>query len=145
MEKCWNLLFDFVVVLFQEATLSEIKRAFRTLSIQLHPDKNSAEDADVQFRNMISIYEVLKDPVKKEKYNSVLKNGLPNWKSASYYYRKARKVGLLEGALLLFFIITIGQYLVGWAVYLEKKYTMVSSKLLKYHWIHCKFLLGSTF
>lgn len=76
----------------------------------------------------MSVYEVLKDPGKREKYNKVLKEGLPNWKSALYYYRKARKVGLLEGALLLFFIITIGQYLVSWAVYLEKKYTMVSWK-----------------
>jgi DnaJ homolog subfamily C member 1 len=74
----------------------------------------------------VSVYEVLKDAGKREKYNKVLKEGLPNWKSALYYYRKARKVGLLEGSLLLFVIITIGQYLVSWAVYLEKKYTMVS-------------------
>lgn len=117
----------------------------------MHPDKNSAEDADVQFRNLVSVYEVLKDPSKREKYNSVLKNGLPNWKSAIYYYRKARKVGLMEGAILLFVIITITQvnclkyiarifinhkfylpyqYIVGWAVYLEKKYTMVKIALL---------------
>lgn len=102
----------------------EIKRAFRGQSIVLHPDKNAAEDADIQFRNMVSVYEVLKDPAKREKYDSVLKNGLPNWKSAVYYYRKARKVGLLEGALLLFIIITIAQYFVSWAVYIEKKYTM---------------------
>lgn len=76
---------------------------------------------------MVSMYEVLKDPVKREKYDGVLKNGLPNWKSALYYYRKARKVGLLEGALLIFIITTIGQYFVAWAVYLEKKYTMVRS------------------
>lgn len=67
--------------------------------------------------------------MKREKYDLVLKNGLPNWKSALYYYRKARKVGLLEGALLLFVIITIGQYLIAWAVYLEKKFTMVSSTI----------------
>lgn len=91
----------------------------------LHPDKNDAEDANIQFRNLVSVYEVLKDPGKREKYDLVLKNGLPNWKSAMYYYRKARKVGLAEGALLLITLITIGQYFVSWAVYLEKKYTMV--------------------
>lgn len=42
----------------QEATNSEIKRAFRNLSIVLHPDKNPAEDANIQFRNLVSIYEV---------------------------------------------------------------------------------------
>lgn len=105
----------------------EVKRAFRNLSIIIHPDKSAAEDADVQFRNLVSVYEILKDTNKREKYDLVLKNGLPNWKSATYYFRKARKVGLLEGSLLLFFIITIAQYFVSWAVYLEKKYTMVST------------------
>jgi DnaJ family protein C protein 1 len=110
----------------QDATLSEIKRAFRNLSVVLHPDKNDAEDANVVFRNLVSVYEVLKDPAKREKYDNVLKNGLPNWKSAVYYYRKARKMGLAESSILLFILITIGQYVVAWGVYIEKKYTMVS-------------------
>lgn len=105
--------------------MSEVKRAFRSLSIVLHPDKSAAEDADVQFRNLVSVYEVLKDSGKREKYDGVLKNGLPNWRSAVYYFRKVRKMGLLEGALLIFIITTVGQYFVSWAVYIEKKYTMV--------------------
>lgn len=110
----------------QDASLSEIKRAFRNLSVVLHPDKNNAEDANVVFRNLVSVYEVLKDPAKREKYDNVLKNGLPNWRHAVYYYRKARKVGLAEGALILFIITTICQYFIAWGVYFEKKYTMVS-------------------
>lgn len=61
------------------------------------------------------------------RYNDVLKNGLPNWKSALYYYRRVRKMGLAEMAALLFAIITVGQYIVAWAVYAEKKYTAVSA------------------
>ncbi|XP_075155894.1 uncharacterized protein F54F2.9 [Haematobia irritans] len=118
----------------QNATNQEIKRAFRGLSIQLHPDKNPSEDANIQFRNLVSIYEVLKEPTKREKYNKVLKDGLPNWKSALYYYRRMRKIGLYEGAGILFLIITIGQYMFAWAAYLEKKYTaeqVLGSKLKK--------------
>lgn len=107
----------------QTATNNEIKRAFRTLSIVLHPDKNPAEDANIQFRNLVSIYEVLKDASKREKYNKVLREGMPNWKSALYYYRRMRKIGLYEGTFILFLIITVGQYLFAWAAYLEKKYT----------------------
>ncbi|XP_070495548.1 uncharacterized protein F54F2.9 [Chironomus tepperi] len=110
----------------QDAKLSDIKRAFRNLSVTMHPDKNSAEDANEVFRNIVSIYEILKDPVKREKYDNVLKNGMPNWRSAVYYYRKARKMGLAEGATLLFLIITVSQYIISWGVYLEKKYTMES-------------------
>ncbi|XP_013097755.1 dnaJ homolog subfamily C member 1 [Stomoxys calcitrans] len=118
----------------QNASGQEIKRAFRGLSIQLHPDKNPSEDANIQFRNLVSIYEVLKETSKREKYDKVLKEGLPNWKSALYYYRRMRKIGLYEGAGILFLIITIGQYLFAWAAYLEKKYTaeqVLGSKLKK--------------
>lgn len=60
------------------------------------------------------------------RYNEVLKNGLPNWKSALYYYRRVRKMGLAEMAFIVFMIVTIGQYIVSWAAYAEKKYTAVS-------------------
>ncbi|KAH8276603.1 hypothetical protein KR044_008628, partial [Drosophila immigrans] len=118
----------------QNATHSEVKRAFRSLSIVLHPDKNPAEDANIQFRNLVSIYEVLKDTSKREKYDKVLRDGMPNWKSALYYYRRMRKIGLYEGAFILFLIVTVGQYLFAWAAYLEKKYTaeqVFGSKLKK--------------
>lgn len=36
----------------QNANSSDIKKAFRRLSLQLHPDKNSAEDAEIKFRNV---------------------------------------------------------------------------------------------
>lgn len=113
--------------------MQEIKRAFRTLSIQLHPDKNPAEDANIQFRNLVSIYETLRETSKREKYDKVLKDGLPNWKSAAYYFRKVRKVGLMEGIILLFTITTVAQYFISWAVYLEKKYTMVSIYLIFFY------------
>ena len=51
----------------QNATSMEIRKAFRALSVVLHPDKNDAEDANVQFRNLVSVYEVLKDPSKRQK------------------------------------------------------------------------------
>lgn len=64
------------------------------------------------------------------RYNEVLKNGLPNWRSAVYYYRHVRKMGLAEGSIILFIIITFGQYAVGWAAYAEKRYTAVSNDIL---------------
>ncbi|KAJ2953016.1 hypothetical protein O0L34_g7398 [Tuta absoluta] len=106
-----------------DSSQSEIKSAFRQLTLKLHPDKNDSPDADVQFRNLVSVHNILKDPGKREKYNEVLKNGLPNWRSAVYYYRHVRKMGLAEGAIILFIITTFGQYLVGWASYFEKRYT----------------------
>lgn len=51
---------------------------------------------------------------------------MPDWKSALYYYRRYRKMGLAEMVGLVFVIFTIGQYIVSWAVYAEKKFTAVS-------------------
>uniref|UniRef100_A0A8D8FW74 DnaJ homolog subfamily C member 1 n=1 Tax=Culex pipiens TaxID=7175 RepID=A0A8D8FW74_CULPI len=116
------------------ASNQEIKRAFRTLSVVLHPDKNDAEDANIKFRNLVSVYEVLKDAGKREKYDKVLKEGLPNWKSALWYYRRVRKVGLAEGAAILLIVATVMQYFISWAAYAEKKYTaeqLFGSKLKK--------------
>ncbi|XP_065167208.1 LOW QUALITY PROTEIN: dnaJ homolog subfamily C member 1 [Atheta coriaria] len=110
--------------LSNNATGKEIKSAFRRLSLVLHPDKNPHEDAAMQFRNLVSVYEVLKDEKKRGYYDDVLINGLPNWKSAMFYYRRVRKIGILEGALIIFLIITVGQYIVAWAVYAEKIYTL---------------------
>lgn len=64
------------------------------------------------------------------RYDKVLSDGLPNWKSAVYYYRHYHKMGLLEMSVLLFVILTVGQYIVSWAVYAEKKYTAVSWDLV---------------
>ncbi|XP_055683263.1 dnaJ homolog subfamily C member 1 [Lutzomyia longipalpis] len=118
----------------QNATTAEVKRAFRTLSVIHHPDKTTAEDANEKFRNLVAVYEVLKDTEKREKYDNVLKNGLPNWKSGLYYYRRFRKMGIAEMVSILSLIITIGQYLISWAVYFEKKYTaeqILGSKIKK--------------
>lgn len=118
----------------QAANASEIKKAFRRLSLQLHPDKNPSEDAEHQFRKLVAVYDVLKDPGKRQRYDNVLINGLPNWRSAVYYYRHVRKMGLVEMCIILFLVITVGQYLVAWAAYFEKRYTyeqMLGSKLQK--------------
>lgn len=101
-----------------------IKKAFRKLSLALHPDKNDALDANIKFRQLVAVYDVLRDNTKRAKYDDVLINGLPDWKEAVYYYRKVRKVGLIEMSVILFIIITIGQYLVAWAAYFEKKYAI---------------------
>uniref|UniRef100_A0A0A9ZHK8 DnaJ subfamily C member 1 n=1 Tax=Lygus hesperus TaxID=30085 RepID=A0A0A9ZHK8_LYGHE len=101
-----------------------IKKAFRALSLTLHPDKNAAADAEIKFRQLVSVHDILRDANKRAKYDDVLINGLPDWKQAIYYYRRVRKMGLMEMSIILFIIVTIGQYCVAWAAYFEKKYAI---------------------
>lgn len=51
------------------ATLAEIKTAYRKLASQLHPDKNSASDAPAKFRKVQEAYEVLADADKRKTYD----------------------------------------------------------------------------
>lgn len=69
---------------------------------------------------------MLRDVNRRTRYDEVLKNGLPDWRQAVYYYRRVRKMGLAEMSVILFVLVTVGQYIVSWAAYLEKKYTAVS-------------------
>jgi len=107
-----------------EATTSELKKAYRKLAIQLHPDKNDAPDADVQFRQLAGIYEVLKDKDMRAEYDRVLVEGLPDWRMPAFYFRRMRKIGLAEGMLYLLVIATAIQYCMNWAAYYERSFTI---------------------
>lgn len=52
------------------ASLQEIKRSFRRLAQQYHPDKNNGSNmASVHFREIQEAYKVLSDPKKREAYH----------------------------------------------------------------------------
>ena len=52
-----------------DATLADIKRAFRQKASQFHPDRNSAEDAPARFREVQEAYDVLSDDDKRKAYD----------------------------------------------------------------------------
>lgn len=105
----------------QDASSADIRKAYRKLSLTLHPDKNKDENAETQFRQLVAIYEVLKDDERRQRYDDVLINGLPDWRQPVFYYRRVRKMSNAELALLLFIILTVGHYAVVWSIYLEKQ------------------------
>ncbi|XP_077579930.1 dnaJ homolog subfamily C member 1 [Stigmatopora nigra] len=120
VEEIPDTFYNFMA-LQQDATASEIKKAYRRLSLVLHPDKNKDENAEMQFRQLVAIYEVLKDDERRHKYDDILANGLPDWRQPVFYYRRVRKMSNGELAFLLFVIVTVGHYAVIWSVYLEKQ------------------------
>jgi hypothetical protein len=54
----------------------EIKRAYKRLSLQLHPDKNPSPDASSQFDAVKQAYDVLMDMELREVYNKFGKDGV---------------------------------------------------------------------
>ncbi|MCL3818248.1 molecular chaperone DnaJ [Aeromicrobium wangtongii] len=53
----------------RDATPEEIKKAYRKLARQLHPDVNDAPDASERFKEVTLAYEVLSDPSKRSMFD----------------------------------------------------------------------------
>jgi len=59
----------------KDATDSEIKKAFRKLSLQWHPDKHADENEDEKtiatkkYKDIVDAYDVLKDPKKRKQFD----------------------------------------------------------------------------
>jgi len=53
----------------KSATLADIKKSYRKLALQYHPDRNKSKDAGEKFKEINKAYEVLADPQKKQAYD----------------------------------------------------------------------------
>jgi curved DNA-binding protein CbpA len=55
----------------ENATLLQIKKAYRTEALKCHPDKNrsNVKEAEDKFKLLTEAYSVLSDPVKRQKYD----------------------------------------------------------------------------
>ena len=51
------------------ATLAYITRAFRQKASYYHPDRNTAADAALRFREVQQAYDVLSDPERRQQYD----------------------------------------------------------------------------
>jgi DnaJ-class molecular chaperone len=51
------------------ASAEDIKRAYRKLALQYHPDKNKTKEAEEKFKEINHAYEVLSDPQKRQQYD----------------------------------------------------------------------------
>lgn len=58
------------------ATDTEIKKAFRSLSLKYHPDRNSSSDAVQKMQEISGAYDILKNEDTKQKYDMELKTGI---------------------------------------------------------------------
>jgi molecular chaperone DnaJ len=63
----------------RDASPGEIKRAYRRLAFQYHPDHNKDEDAEARFKEVNEAYEVLSDAEKRAIYDRYGHAGIPQF------------------------------------------------------------------
>lgn len=53
----------------KSATAEEIKKSYRKLALQYHPDRNKTKEGEEKFKEITQAYEVLSDPQKRQTYD----------------------------------------------------------------------------
>ncbi len=53
----------------KSASAEEIKKAYRKLALEYHPDRNKTKEAEAKFKEVTKAYEVLGDPQKRQTYD----------------------------------------------------------------------------
>merc|ERR1719491_398458 len=61
----------------RSASLKEIKKAYRTLALRYHPDRNpgNEEASAIKFRSISEAYEILSDEKKRREYDASSRRG----------------------------------------------------------------------
>jgi molecular chaperone DnaJ len=69
---------DFYILLGvqRDASDGDIKRAYRKLAMEFHPDRNAAPEAEAKFKEITEAYEILRDPQKRAAYDRYGKAGV---------------------------------------------------------------------
>jgi molecular chaperone DnaJ len=71
----------------REATETDLKKAYRKLALEFHPDRNNGDrNAEERFKEITEAYEVLRDPDKRARYDRYGPAGLGGGGAGDYHF-----------------------------------------------------------
>lgn len=92
MENPYNIL-----GISPTASSEEIKKAYRSLAMRHHPDRNAHPGAESRFNAIKTAYELLSDPQKRADYNHSLNNRIvidPQQEALSLWHALFNRCGI---------------------------------------------------
>lgn len=93
------------------ANTNEIAKAYRKLSMRLHPDKNpGVKGIEKRFARLGVVSTILRNPESRKRYDFFYKNGVPKWKGTGYFYSRFRP-GLGTVVVFLVILTSVFQYI----------------------------------
>ena len=67
------------------ASVDEVKKAYRKLAMEYHPDRNKAADAEEKFKEISEAYAVLSDDQKRQKYDQFGHAGMEGYSQSDIF------------------------------------------------------------
>ena len=106
----------------EPATERDIKKAYRSLSMQWHPDKNPTPEAEAKFVEIAAAYEVLSDETARADYDDFLLHPEAHNQAMHYarYYKHVYAPEVPLWLVLLGFVVIMSaiQWPLMWSKYL---------------------------
>src|SRR5579884_4305935 len=79
----------------RDASDDDIKKAYRKLAMQYHPDRNNgSKDAEERFKAITEAYDVLRDPQKRAAYDRYGEAGLRGGASGFHHVDLSEALGI---------------------------------------------------
>ena len=78
----------------RDASDDDIKKSYRRLAMQWHPDKNSAPEAEDRFKAITEAYDVLRDPQKRAAYDRYGEAGLRGASAGFHHVDLSEALGI---------------------------------------------------
>ncbi|ORY81125.1 chaperone J-domain-containing protein, partial [Neocallimastix californiae] len=103
------------------ASVDVLNKAYRKISLSLHPDKTTDKKDRELYTQINLIINILRDKNARKRYDYFLKVGVPKWRGTGYFFSRY-KPSIRFAVIAIVSGICIMQILLSWTNYHTKKY-----------------------